>query len=63
MLENYKEGLQRLQETYALDQYLGRLHASGNWYIVLPMLAVQRPGYSDIEKRHVSYLPQFRVVK
>ena len=68
MLENYKEGLQRLQETgdyptYALDQYWGRLHASGNWYIVLPMMAVQRPGYSDIEKRHVSYLPQFRVVK
>ena len=64
MLENYKEGLQKLQETgdyptYALDQYWKRLHASGRWYIVMPIMGAQRPGYSDIEKRNVNYLRLF----
>jgi len=68
MLENYKEGLQKLQETgdyptYALDQYWKRLHASGRWYIIMPIMGAQRPGYSDIEKRNVNYLRLFGVVK
>lgn len=68
MLENYNEGLQKLRETgdyptYALDQYWKRLHASGRWYIVMPIMAAQRPGYSDIEKRNVNYLRYFGQVK
>jgi len=68
MLENYNEGLQKFRETgdyptYALDQYWKRLHASGRWYIVMPIMAAQRPGYSDIEKRNVNYLRYFGQVK
>jgi hypothetical protein len=68
MLENYNEGLQKFRDTgdyptYALDQYWKRLHASGRWYIVMPVMAAQRPGYSDIEKRNVNYLRYFGQVK
>lgn len=65
ILANFKEGLQQLQATglygsYALDQYWKRLHAADNWFIVQPIMGVQRPGFSDIEKRVVNYVSQFR---
>jgi len=65
LLANYKEGLSLLQTSkaynvYALDQYWKRLHKKGNWRIVQPILCAQRPGYSDIEKRHVDYSRYFR---
>jgi hypothetical protein len=44
---------------YALDMYWQRIQARDNWYLVAPSLVVQRPSYSDIEKKHVDYVKQF----
>ena len=58
LLNNFKEGLNKLQETnnsreYALDQYWKRLQAKDDWYNI--ELCIQRPSYSDIEKKLVNY--------
>jgi len=58
LLNNFKEGLNKLQQTnnsreYALDQYWKRLQARDDWYNI--ELCIQRPSYSDIEKRLVDY--------
>jgi hypothetical protein len=37
------------------DVWLTRVQAHGRSYMVSPRIAVQRPGYSDIEKRIVDY--------
>jgi glycosyl transferase family 25 len=55
LLENFKEGLQKLIETgigcqFAIDVYMGHLQQKDSWYVVVPSLMIQRPGYSDIEK-------------
>lgn len=60
LLANFKEGFQKLLETnnysvFAIDQYWKQLQSRDNWYITLPILIYQRPDYSDIEKRYVSY--------
>jgi glycosyl transferase family 25 len=60
LLVNYKEGLARLQETglyvsYALDQYWKLIQPKGLWYVVIPIMGYQRPGYSDIEKKVTDY--------
>jgi len=65
LLANYEEGLSGFQETgwyhqYALDQFWKRLQVRDNWYCVAPSLLVQRPGYSDIEKRTVNYTKHFK---
>jgi glycosyl transferase, family 25 len=64
LLENFKEGLHNFLTTgnygvYALDQYWKRLQARDNWYAVIPSLFVQRPSYSDIEKRITDYSKEF----
>jgi glycosyl transferase family 25 len=66
LLTNYKEGLALLQQTgtytkYALDQYWKLLQPVGQWYCVNPILGLQRPGYSDIERRVVNYSGYFKV--
>lgn len=68
LLGNYREGLAQLEATndygtYALDQFWKRLQGPDNWFIVLPIMAAQRPGYSDIEKRNVNYIREFAVVR
>lgn len=55
LLANFKEGLQKLIETgigpyFAIDVYMGHLQRKDSWYVVVPSLMIQRPGYSDIEK-------------
>jgi glycosyl transferase family 25 len=55
LLNNFKEGLQKFQETghyakYALDQYWKPLQLMHKWYSVIPSLLIQRESYSDIEK-------------
>jgi len=59
LLENFKEGLQKLIETgigphYAIDVYMGQLQRKDSWYVVVPSLMIQRPGYSDIEKHVIN---------
>jgi len=64
LLQNFKDGARGLSGTrspplYALDMYWQRLQARDNWYLVAPSLVVQRPSYSDIEKKEVDYVNQF----
>jgi glycosyl transferase family 25 len=64
LLQNFKEGLQAFLSTghygvYAIDQYWKRLQQKDNWYCVIPSLIIQRPSYSDIERRHVNYSNEF----
>jgi len=64
LLANFEEGLSGLLLSgnipqFAIDIYWNRLIQSDNWGIIRPSLVVQRPGYSDIEKRHVDYLSVF----
>ena len=64
LLNNFKEGLNGLvttgqYNTYELDQYWKRLQLLGNWYAVIPSLIIQRPGFSDIERRVVNYTKEF----
>lgn len=53
------------EPTYALDQYWKQLqrgngggnggNGGGKWYITVPLLGKQRPGYSDIVGKDVNY--------
>ena len=60
LLENFKEGCQKLIEKYeppkyALDRYWQQIQARDNWYIIMPPICIQRPSYSDIENADVNY--------
>jgi len=64
LLQNLKEGCQKLIEIYepsryALDRYWKQLQARDNWYIIMPPICIQRPSYSDIERRNVDYTSLF----
>jgi glycosyl transferase family 25 len=60
LIANYKEGIEGFLRTmnypvYALDQYWKQIQPRDNWYIVVPNICMQQPGYSDIEKTFVDY--------
>ena len=61
LLNNYKEGINKLirepekHGLYAIDMYWRQLQKQDFWYILTPLTVVQRPGYSDVEKRNVDY--------
>lgn len=60
LLDNVSRGIELLEQNtsqgdYCIDQYWKRLQEQSNWYTFTPVLAHQRDGYSDIEKRNVSY--------
>lgn len=60
LIANYKEGIEGFIRTmnypvYALDQYWKRIQPHDNWFVIMPNICVQRPGYSDIEKTFVDY--------
>ena len=63
LLANFKEGCNLLCKypeqhfLYALDMYWKNLQLKDNWYLICPLTVVQAPGYSDIEKRQVNYIP------
>ena len=64
LLGNFKEGLEQFLKTrnygvYALDQYWKCLQAKDNWYCVIPSLMIQKPSFSDIERKHTDYIKQF----
>jgi hypothetical protein len=59
-MNNYKEGVEILKTNYNNgnyrgDRYWNRLQKRDNWYIVMPQMCMQRPSFSDIERRHVDY--------
>jgi glycosyl transferase family 25 len=60
LLQNFKEGCQKLIESYepqkyALDRYWQQIQSRDNWYIIMPPICIQRPSYSDIENTDVNY--------
>jgi glycosyl transferase, family 25 len=61
LLQNFREGVQKLyyepenHVLYAIDKYWFRLQEVDKWYLIIPTTVIQKPGYSDIEQRHVNY--------
>ena len=61
LLENYKEGMEKLLRTpeqhisYAIDKYWFSLQLKDNWYLITPLTVIQREDYSDIEGRVTNY--------
>jgi glycosyl transferase family 25 len=60
LLSNFKEGADLLEKNYdqhvhnAIDQYWHTLQKRDSWFIVYPVLCLQRGGYSDINKQSVA---------
>jgi len=60
LLSNFKEGLElfevsRNNSQHAVDTYWSTLQEKDNWFVVIPSLMEQRPGYSDIVKQFTDY--------
>jgi glycosyl transferase family 25 len=61
MIHNYRKGIEKLMKNpdehkfYALDKYWFHIQEKHNWYLIIPLTVVQRPDYSDIEKRPTDY--------
>jgi glycosyl transferase family 25 len=61
LLANMEEAFDKLlkdptnYQSFALDIYFNKLQERDNWLVVNPPMCLQRPGYSDIEKRLVDY--------
>jgi glycosyl transferase family 25 len=56
LLNNYKEGLKLLIDTYeitkyCLDKYWKKLQSTDNWFIIHPSLCIQSIGFSSIENK------------
>jgi len=63
LLQNIKTGITSLlisqtPKRYAIDIYWKKLQELDHWMILIPLSVVQRPDYSDIEKRNVNYTKQ-----
>ena len=64
LLNNFKEGLDKLENTkrydiYALDQYWKNIQKTDNWYCIVPSIMIQKLSWSDIEGQIVDYKIQF----
>lgn len=61
LIQNYEEGIRYLatnlsrSDDFAIDQYWVNLQMVDNWILLTPLTVTQRPDYSNIEKRIVSY--------
>ena len=61
LIENIKTGVEKLMKTqashamYAIDKYWIQLQKRDIWYLLAPIIAVQREDYSDIEQRTTNY--------
>uniref|UniRef100_A0A6C0H688 Glycosyl transferase family 25 domain-containing protein n=1 Tax=viral metagenome TaxID=1070528 RepID=A0A6C0H688_9ZZZZ len=42
-------------QLYAIDQYWFKLQERHKWFLLIPICAIQKEDYSDIEKRNVDY--------
>ena len=62
LINNYRESIGNLLKEphntlmYAIDRYWFKLQKTDNWYLIIPLSVVQRPDYSDIEKRPTNYM-------
>jgi GR25 family glycosyltransferase involved in LPS biosynthesis len=61
LINNIKTGIEHLMKTpeqhihYAIDKYWIRLQKIHTWYMLAPVVAIQREDYSDIEERKTNY--------
>jgi GR25 family glycosyltransferase involved in LPS biosynthesis len=61
LIDNIRTGIENLMRnpdqhiTYAIDKYWIKLQKKHNWYMLAPVVAVQREDYSDIEERKTNY--------
>jgi GR25 family glycosyltransferase involved in LPS biosynthesis len=61
LIANIKEGVNNLIQNpkkhviYAVDKYWFSLQQRDNWFLIIPLTVVQKPGYSDIEKKNTDY--------
>jgi GR25 family glycosyltransferase involved in LPS biosynthesis len=61
LISNIKEGVAKLMKNpehhyyFAIDKYWINLQKQHRWMLLVPLIVVQRPDYSDIEKRYTDY--------
>ena len=61
LLDNFIEGVIKLEKDYsqwnkfAIDQYWKKLQPNDKWFILEPLVAIQRESFSDIENKIVKY--------
>lgn len=61
LLANYKEGILQLMKNpdekikYAIDKYWLKLQQQDEWYLIIPPTVIQKPNYSDIEKKATNF--------
>lgn len=61
LIDNIKTGIEKLMKnptnafSYAIDKYWLQLQKRDIWYLLAPIIAVQREDYSDIEQRTTNY--------
>ena len=61
LIDNIRTGIHKLMKypdnhvLYAIDKYWIQLQKIHPWYMIVPIEAVQREDYSDIEKRQTNY--------
>jgi len=61
LIENIKTGIEKLMKnptnafSYAIDKYWIQLQKRDVWYLLAPIIAIQREDYSDIEQRTTNY--------
>jgi len=53
-LNNLSNNLNRLND-FAIDQYWNKLQLVDNWLLLTPLTVIQRPDYSNIEKKVINY--------
>jgi len=61
LMDNIRIGIENLMKTpdqhiiYAIDKFWIKLQKQHTWYMLAPIVAVQREDYSDIEERKTNY--------
>ena len=61
LISNIKEGITKLMREpehhyyFAIDKYWLQLQKEDRWMLLVPITVVQKPDYSDIEKKYTDY--------
>jgi len=61
LISNIKEGIGKLMKNpehhyfFAIDKYWINLQKQHRWMLLIPLTVVQKPDYSDIEKKYTDY--------
>ena len=61
LIKNFTESLEKLVQypdqpiKYAIDKYWIQLQKRHRWYLIIPLTIIQKPDFSDIEKKNTNY--------